>query len=418
MHKALRLLGLTLVLQAGPAFPCASQEEVVEALTREVLAGQAESPGKLLEQLVEAGLRSLEAIVRGIEQESPSELETHRELLLGLATEAADRLDQGVESAAYKEKLFDLGLSSLERLGRSREIGTMLHLCAARPQWKLGASHAGRAQRVLQQLLTRGAGGLETLSKAFGRLDPGLKTITLRCIGELETPPALEALIGLVGRDKAFDAAILSRIAALGRKFELPPGRIPFARIRQALNSQTPEVRRQAALCLGVLGDYEGLQQLVGALEDPATPVRQSAHYSLRKLTGFAFELESDNWRRWIWKEERWWREEAPAATRELRSEELAAQVRALKAFASKRLHRGQVISQLSLAVTHSAPPAARLAAIALGRMGALEASDTLIDGLSREDDSLRSACQQALEQIFDLQLPPDREAWRQAIRP
>ncbi len=77
------------------------------------------------------------------------------------------------------------------------------------------------------------------------------------------------------------------------------------------LGDPSPEVRREAAICLGFCGGRAQLAPLVAALEDPEWSVRQAAHAALSNLTGqeLAFDaLAADErqaaqrvrWRAWL----------------------------------------------------------------------------------------------------------------------
>ena len=426
MPRAILLACIALVTPLHPALAGALdpprstsvREEWLSELTSGLLAGRVRDSGELLDGLLEGGARSIDGLVAELDRQPGSPSSRTLQLLHGLPGAVLTRIEAQPESSARLESAQRLiGISTLARLGRDGEVDQLIDLCSQRANWSLDSSMRSEFQGALTALLARGPRSYRVLRDRFTRIDPILQTLSLRSIGSIRSRASIELLIELVGRSSRLDVAILSQLNRSARETWFERQGDPLIRIRMALSTGSSEVRREAALCLSALRDYDCLPQLVDLLEDTDASVRKSAHYSLRQLTGFGYDADKTNWQHWVAREAKWWREDAQSCLDQLHGTNASSQLAAVKEVSRNRLHRARVIEHLSFALRSCAPSAARMAALALGKLEARESGSVLVDGLAHQDERVREACHKSLRSLFERELPAERELWREALQ-
>ncbi|MFT4540855.1 MAG: HEAT repeat protein [Planctomycetota bacterium] len=394
---------------------CASDRD--QDLVAELIAGRIDSASALLDAMLASELTSITGLVDVLERQQGKASNRFDSLLSALPSSVLKRIRAATpQSAETHANLRSIANSALDALGRDCQVTDLLELNATCDEWRMTRAHGKRFQASLERLLLRGPSGYAVLRKDMVQIDPMLQTLSLRTIGGIPSQASVQLLIDLVGRSSHLDVAVLSQLNRLAGNIRYERNGDPFIRIRMLLTNGSPKVRREAALCVGSLRDFDGLPKLVDLLQDSSISVRHSAHHSLRRLTGFGFDESGSDWRRWHVRESKWWRENANACITRLRDEHPSAQVSATKELSRNRMNRDEVVANLCYAVESCHPTAASLAACALGTLDAYEARDVLIQGLEHPREMVREACLNSLRIIFDRDLPGETDAWLSAI--
>lgn len=221
-----------------------------------------------------------------------------------------------------------------------------------------------------------------------------LRDAVLRGLADSGAPDALERLAGTLGRELASDSFTLVELARATRGSDRRHAESLRNRVRPLLAASDPDVRRDAALCLGALGDEASAETLVALLSHEHSGVRANAHWALARLTGRSANLSADAWGRWIRSELDWWRDDAPVLLDQLTCTDPKLRVQAAHALAQHRFPRHSLAVALAerFPVNDAAASAAVLAALV--QLRSQTAADVLEE---RAPEARGQACEERL---------------------
>lgn len=199
-------------------------------------------------------------------------------------------------------------------------------------------------------------------------------------------------------RDPGEIAALIARLKErnpntqrLTRLALLQFGASTFAPLTLALKDEDWELRRQAAMTLGELGDPRAIEPLCGALEDLDWEVRSEAAEALlrladeRALLPLARGAADEHWR-----------------VRQRCVETLALLIERAPRAAAESAQRREIIAALLKAVEDSDRGVRRHAASALGNLGSGAAVPALVEALRDRDMEVRATAAAALSNVGD----------------
>lgn len=237
-----------------------------------------------------------------------------------------------------------------------------------------------------------------------------------RALASAGSPAALDTLSSLLGFDPDLDLCLLREIgrAAIGEV----AGEDTLASVRPYLWSADPMVRREATLAAGTLADAGSAARLVELLDDPARPVNEAAHWSLREISGLPFPPSARRWRAWHAGETLWFRSQAPALIESLGSPQEREVLRAVTLLSAHRLHRRLLVEAIEDVLAHDRPAVRRLACAALRQLGAMGDAGAVVERLEDEDAAVGNEAWMLLRELTRLDLPADAGAWRAALLP
>ncbi len=140
----------------------------------------------------------------------------------------------------------------------------------------------GMAETEKQLIALRDKGAVPALLGALGVNNPNVRSqaaVVLRRMGE-PTPEVVAALTRLLLSDPDPD---VRGMMAKQMEFLKDPSTVP-AIMKALVHDAEEAVRQHCALALGVIGDQEGVEALIFALDDPSTEVRLYAAGALKSL--------------------------------------------------------------------------------------------------------------------------------------
>ena len=244
-----------------------------------------------------------------------------------------------------------------------------------------------------------------------------LREPLIRIVGRAGDPEGLHWLASLL-EDPDVGIVALQEIGRLGPR-ATPELAADLSRlVRPLLGASDSSLRRQALRAVSGLGDTGAIPALIGLL-DPESPKgeRQMAHSALGRISGLELPPQPHAWKQWYEKEQRWFAEERLAVLERLTAEEDAVVIMAVRELSERTLYRDRIAARLGpLVESHPSPAVRGQVCLALTRLNSQVANPYLTVALDDEDPSVRDKAHRALRSIAGLPLPPDREAWIQAL--
>ena len=273
-------------------------------------------------------------------------------------------------------------------------------------------------ERAVTQILIEDTSGFLEIEKLFRESHPWVHGFLLRGMAETRSLAALRKLPLLLGKVEGLDAFVLMQVGNVAQHVNTPLDETTLTRLRGFLDASSSTVRRQAAYALGQLDDYDCLEDLITLLTDETEGVRQSAHWSLGKITAMTIQPEPKRWRFWYDSETRWWTDEAPELLATIRQGALPEVVAAINTCGAKRLFRRQLYRELAPMLASPELVVVRMTCSSLQSLRATEAVPDLVELLGHGDPQVREQAWLALRQLTGNQdLPAERGAWREALR-
>lgn len=269
-----------------------------------------------------------------------------------------------------------------------------------------------------EAILRRDSRALRSVDFVIRGTHRALRHHLVKAVGATRSARGIEPLADLLGEDPRLDVVLLTQIARLGPSARPPIDVAILRNVREYLWSDDEQLVREAAHVTGVLDDFEAMQRLVELVRDPRTPIRESAHWALRRMTGLALRADARLWRSWYAAESSWYRERAPGLVESLRHETAGEVVKALSELARHRLHRHRLAVEIEAVLRHERAHVRRLGCIALRQLGSPVAVPALVERLLDPDESVILAAGNALRSLTGLELPPSFDAWQDSAGP
>lgn len=314
---------------------------------------------------------------------------------------------------AWREAALDL----LRGHAASSELSLLVDLVRD-PQGHLPREGAlvDRFQDAFVEIVRRDA-------SVFGRLDwlaetaGPLRESVVHALGIAGDPEALSWLVRRL-RDPDLSGVALQEIGRLAPQ-AAPDRRAALAAVvRPYLRSPQAAARSHAIRAIVALRDSKAVPVLIEILEKGERGERKTALAALRSLTGNHLPDRASDWRQWHAAELAWIEKEAPPVLEELRSENEAEVVAAVRVLAQHGLDRDRLAAGLARLLREHASPAVRgQVCLALERLGSPTGLDELAATLDDPDPAVGGHALKALRSITGLSLPWDARAWRTAVR-
>jgi len=256
--------------------------------------------------------------------------------------------------------------------------------------------HAGAAplRASVATLATRACRNEQAWLAQLKQAPQPLREAMVRGLADSGAPDALERLAGTLRRELVSESFTLVELARAARGSDRRHAESLRNRVRPLLTASDLDVRRDAALCLGALGDEASAETLVALLTHEHAGVRANAHWALARLTGRSASLSADAWNRWIRAELDWWRDDAPLLLDRLVCADPKLRVQAAHALAQHRFPRHSLAVALAerFPVNDAAASAAVLAALV--QLRSQSAADVLEE---RAPEARGQACEEGL---------------------
>ena len=157
-------------------------------------------------------------------------------------------------------------------------------------------------REVIISVLRRGRsaeGSFFVLAGLARNAEPSGKVRVISCLGSSGSREAVSFLLDfLMDTERSVKAAAIGAIGELG----ISDSRI-CSKVRRCLRGRDLYSKKQAALTLGRLKDWESVSSLIDLLEDDNSGLARSAHWALQNITGLKFQLNQSRWASWWDKE-------------------------------------------------------------------------------------------------------------------
>ncbi len=272
-------------------------------------------------------------------------------------------------------------------------------------------------EESLTAILSREPRLLKVITDQSAKLDPRLCPMIVRAVGQVGSPAAAPWLASLIGREHDLDVAVVEELVRLAEQTYCDLTSAEIGKVRSLLESRDSRVQRAAVTGLGALGDTESITRLVSLLGSQDPLVTRAAHWSLKRLTGQSIEPDRAAWGAYCDAEQQWYDEDWSTLTDGLRGEDLASIPDVASVMAQHPLFKNRAALEFRLLLSSEDIARARLAAGALGTLGARSAVPWLIECLRHDDESLRTNAWQSLRTLTGQKLPLDPDAWSNRAR-
>lgn len=382
------MLSLLLVLPAWFAAPQTLDDSLVRRLEAHIASSET---------------FGLDATARALQNEGSAALEWIVALRLGRAESRATWSAQAHEAAAQalrarRAAARDVLLRQLEasveprplaaamgvlaELGDERDLEQLVQWAALLAPEPLDddLEHAGAAplRTSVAKLASLHCGDALVWLAQLEHAPQPLRDAVVRGLADSGTPDALERLADALGHELVNESFTLVELARAARVSDRRYSESVRNRVRPLLSASDFDVRRDAALCLGALGDEASAETLVALLTHEHAGVRANAHWALARLTGRSANLSADAWGRWIRAELDWWRDDAPLLLDQLVSANPKLRVQAAHSLAQHRFPRHSLAVALAERLPVNDPGASAAVLAALVQLRSQSAADVL----------------------------------------
>jgi hypothetical protein len=370
------MLSLLLLLPAWFATPQSFDEALVRRFDAHIASSEmlgADATARALQNEGAAALEWLVALRLGrAESRALWNADAHAAAAQALRAgnnAARDVLLRQLETS-LEPKPLAAAMGVLAELGDERDLEQLLRWAALLAPQALDddLEHAGAAplRASVAKLASLACRSAHLWQARIEQAPQPLREAVLRGLADSGAPDALERLAETLGRELVSDSFTLVELARATRGSDRRHAENLRQRVRPLLTASDLDVRRDAALCLGALGDEASAETLVALLTHEHAGVRANAHWALARLTGRSANLSADAWGRWIRSELDWWREDAPLLLDRLVCTDPKLRVQAAHALAQHRFPRHSLAVALAerLPVNDAAASAAVLAAL------------------------------------------------------
>lgn len=393
-------------------------------LLSQVRAGAVRTPEQLLNGLRIAGP---EAVSRLVEQVSlagsendnitidPKYLKIINILLDKLPKFALDTIRAHDANVDSYQSIALVAFAVLERAGASAE-----HLaCAVQIlNWQdakipKDAAIITAFERAGAAILTKNRSHYSYVRECLEKAPLAVKLGFMGALGQAGTFEGTQILCDALGRTPDFDRLILQQI---GKKTGPLPVRIDdrnFDIIRRYLESNDPQICREAALTAGRLEDAGSIPVLLELLISDNISIRENAYWALRQITGLKFRLDKKRWSRWFDGEQAWWAARGERLVTELETADKTERVAMITEFAGRRLHRKELTNALVQVLDGDLDSETlRVVFAAIHTLGSPNAVPPLVAKLDSENVGLRASVLATLMALTGENLGSEKASW------
>ena len=303
----------------------------------------------------------------------------------------------------------------LRELGGSEDVKTMLELVAPAPEVTVLDPLTAEALRSsLGPLLGRDERAYTMVERQYARIHDALAPTLIATIGDRRSAAGLDVLLAWLAHGGTNVRLILAHINRTAARLEPVLPESSLLRVRLLLASDDESVRREAALAVGRLNDFDSLSELISMVEEDTRSVRDNAHWSLKHMTKLG--VRPERWIGWYQSEFSWWRDEAPALLNSLTLDSPADLIPAINEISHHRLFRKELAFELTQLLHHPNPNIVRLTCSALRSLQSRSVVKALVPLVEHPDEAVCIQACAALRTITGKDLPCDRRSWEQAV--
>lgn len=321
-------------------------------------------------------------------------------------------LEQAVTPAAAEPARL-AALECLQGCASGNELATLVLL--ATPGDGSPSSALRRALRSsVVTTLARDERAFAALVPAWRRSGPELRGELLAAVAERADPAGLEFLAWVATfEDARHHRAIAEACLRIAPRNPGPGERAFLEQLCPLLRSADEVCVQTLSAALARARIDEALPIWIELLDADSRGVRERVCRSLEQFSGLALGPAPERWRSWLAAENTWFEAQAPGVWLELESEDDGRVLAALRALATRRLHRDELAEAVLVAFDHPAPAVRAAACAALESLGSARSLPALVTRLDDEDEGVAREALAALRNLTGLELALDAEIWR-----
>ncbi len=392
--------------------PAKSEEPTVSAVSASIVRLGAGSIPEVVAILVGESVEPSE-----LADVHPRAIELRREILIASlrgfpANQVVDHLRAKCASSDALDARI-VAIQVLGEIGGARALEAVLSIASSiEPIHWMRTYVQMPIEESLAQILSRDPRLTKSMADRAAKLDPHLCPIAVRATVRAGSPVAVSWLVPLFGRGAELDLAIVEAIVHFAEQSYVEMSASEVAKVRSLLDNRDARVQRAAVTALGTLGDMDSISRFVAFLGSQDPLVARAAHWSLKRLTGQSFEADRGAWGEYLTAEQTWHDENWAGITDALNSEDLGVVADAVASLTQHPVYKNRAALELRPLLSTDDLTRVRLAAGALGSIGARAAVPWLVDCLRHSDETVRSNAWQSLRALTGKKLPPDPESW------
>lgn len=278
----------------------------------------------------------------------------------------------------------------------------------------------GRIERELGEaiarILQRDRAAVAVLRSLWRDLRRELVPGLILAIGDSSRPEALLLLSDILESRPETAPVVIPQIRLL-----TPPPSVEIAQdladlVRPYLDCDRPNLVQATSVAVAELEDAASVPRLIELLVDEMRGVRESALWSLRRLSGMELAPNQVIWADWYEAEQNWYDRRRRHIELVLRSEHRGKVVSALEEAMRHSLFRHELSAVLRICSGHDDPVVRTLACRVLGGLGSPDSVPHLVDSLVDEREEVRTAANVALTEVTRLGDPADTDRWQEIL--
>jgi HEAT repeat protein len=347
----------------------ARERQVVNTILESLTSDRAPSRDLVVRKLAERGPIAIPAILSAGRR--LKDLEQVEAITLALRRMNRESMENYLFSLVKNETDEKVLAAAWRHIGDDGSRAAITRVIAAMP----GNSY--RIKRMVEvaliRLLTRhdGLATYRAVEEALKETNLETRCRVVSSIGETDSRDGLELLVRIAGKYSRVDHSIVSAISHMPEA-GLAERVVPC--LRQMLENEEWNVRRETITALAVFADVESVKDLIEFLGDEERGLRGNSLWALRQISGLEFPESKERWELWYEDEVNWWEAEGSGLFETLLTGTYEQIVMALAMLSEHRLHRTTMSARIRGLLTHPDPDVREAAANALIRLGLDEA--------------------------------------------
>ena len=219
----------------------------------------------------------------------------------------------------------------------------------------------------------------------------------LFALGDTGNACTIPALASALSIHPELAAIAISQARRVGASMDHEANGALSSAVRPHLCAARVELASAAARTLSELCDAASAQRLVELLDAAEPALAESAHWSLRRMSGLDFGPRREAWVAWLASEREWWNGEASERIDELVRGSRATRLAAVASVGARTWRRHEAALALVAALRDNDPVLREAACHALGQLGAPLSLPHLVETLSDSDSRVSRAAREAL---------------------
>jgi len=410
-----------LTLGAARIADAAGDDRRLEAVVETCDAAGAEATAQAL---IQSGADAIDWIVRvRLELTKPATewspcAHAAAAITLRSRSNAARRALAGYTTGEAAETMNAHALGVLADLGEADDLGTLVEwavrLDAQRkvkptsapdeddePELDLRSPGALALRDAVARLANLAADDSRVWKQNIASAPPALAISIVRGLADSDHPQAIARLAELFDYSELSESLLLAELARAARRSDREHDESARAAVRPLLQSSDVDELRDAALCIGALGDDRSAPTLARLLDHANAGVRANAAWALSRLTARRIGPASPDWTEWLEAESKWWRDSARRELANLTNSDRRLRAEAARELSLHRYPRHELAIEIARALPLDDLPTATIACASLVQLKSASAVDVLERRLASEPEG--AACKLVAETLATL---------------